>query len=58
MSPTSVPIISRPHPQLVLNVGHGMLGWTLAMGAGERAASLVLQDQRFASLKGKTYDAA
>jgi D-amino-acid dehydrogenase len=58
MSPTSVPIISRPHPRLVLNVGHGMLGWTLAMGAGERAASLVLQDQGFAPHQGTTYDAA
>jgi D-amino-acid dehydrogenase len=58
MSPTSVPIISRPRRQLVLNVGHGMLGWTLAMGAGERAASLVLQDQGFTPVKGATYDAA
>jgi glycine/D-amino acid oxidase-like deaminating enzyme len=26
----------------VVNVGHGMLGWTLAMGSAERAAALVL----------------
>jgi D-amino-acid dehydrogenase len=58
MSPTSVPIISHPRPRLVLNVGHGMLGWTLAMGAGERAASLVLQDQGRETRKGTTYDAA
>lgn len=40
MSPSSLPIINRPRPELVLNVGHGMLGWTYAMGAGERAAAL------------------
>lgn len=43
MTPTSTPIISRPRPRLVLNVGHGMLGWTLSMGAAERAAALVLE---------------
>ncbi|MDB5459245.1 MAG: hypothetical protein JWO72_986 [Caulobacteraceae bacterium] len=42
MTPGSVPIISRPREQLVLNVGHGMLGWTLAMGSAERAADLLL----------------
>lgn len=41
MSPSSVPIISRPRPELLLNIGHGMLGWTFAMGAAERAASLI-----------------
>jgi D-amino-acid dehydrogenase len=44
MSPDSVPVISRPRERVVLNIGHGMLGWTLAMGAGERAAELALQD--------------
>ncbi len=44
MSPTSVAIISRPRARVILNIGHGMLGWTLAMGAGERAAALALQD--------------
>jgi D-amino-acid dehydrogenase len=29
----------------VLNIGHGMLGWTLAMGSGERAAKLLTQAQ-------------
>jgi D-amino-acid dehydrogenase len=42
MTPTSTPIITRPRQRLVLNVGHGMLGWTLSMGAAERAAELVL----------------
>jgi D-amino-acid dehydrogenase len=45
MTPDSVPIITRPHPRLVLNIGHGMLGWTLAMGSAERTAAL-LQDVR------------
>lgn len=45
MTPDSVPIIARPHPRLVLNIGHGMLGWTLAMGSAERVAAL-LQDVR------------
>jgi D-amino-acid dehydrogenase len=43
MTPNSVPIIARPHKRLVLNIGHGMLGWTLAMGSAERTAAL-LQD--------------
>ena len=37
MTPSSVPIIRRVQPNVVVNVGHGMLGWTLAMGAAERA---------------------
>ncbi|MDB5694973.1 MAG: dadA 2 [Sphingomonas bacterium] len=41
MSPSSLPVISRPRPEVVLNLGHGMLGWTLAMGAAERAAALL-----------------
>jgi D-amino-acid dehydrogenase len=42
MSPSSVPHIGRPRPTLAYNVGHGMLGWTLAMGSAERLARLVL----------------
>lgn len=38
MSPSSVPIILRPRPELLLNIGHGMLVRTFAMGAAERAA--------------------
>lgn len=44
MSPDSIPVIVRARPQLILNIGHGMLGWTLAMGAGEQAAALVLEE--------------
>jgi D-amino-acid dehydrogenase len=39
-----VPIIRRARPGVVLNMGHGMLGWTLAMGAGERAINLLLEE--------------
>ena len=42
MTPWSSPIIRRAGDGLVLNIGHGMLGWTLAMGSGERAANLVV----------------
>jgi len=41
MSPSSLPIISQPRKEILLNVGHGMLGWTFALGAAERAASLL-----------------
>ncbi|RYD87128.1 MAG: FAD-dependent oxidoreductase, partial [Sphingomonadales bacterium] len=41
MTPSSMPIITRPRRSIVINAGHGMLGWTLAMGAGERAAHLL-----------------
>lgn len=42
MSPSSVPIITRARDGLLLNIGHGMLGWTLAMGSAERVAALTL----------------
>ncbi|HEY4124228.1 MAG TPA: FAD-dependent oxidoreductase [Rhizomicrobium sp.] len=51
MTPSSLPIIVQPRERLVLNVGHGMLGWTLAMGAAERAAALVLKDERKNAMK-------
>ena len=40
MTPTSVPIIRRVRERVVVNIGHGMLGWTLAMGSAERTAAL------------------
>ncbi len=40
-TPRSQPIITRPRPGLAINTGHGALGWTLAMGSGERLARLV-----------------
>lgn len=41
VTPFSSPIIRQAAPGLLLNVGHGMLGWTLAMGSGERVAGLL-----------------
>lgn len=52
MSPTSLPIIGQPVPHMVLNVGHGMLGWTYALGAAERAAALLGKS----SSKENSYD--
>ncbi len=40
-TPTSSAVIREARDGLVLNIGHGMLGWTLAMGSGERAAQLL-----------------
>lgn len=42
-TPDSRPVIRRAGDGLVLNIGHGMLGWTLAMGSGERAAALLME---------------
>jgi D-amino-acid dehydrogenase len=44
MTPNSLPIIRLERPGLVLNVGHGALGWTYAMGAAERAARMLVGD--------------
>ena len=41
VTPHSAPLIREAAPGLVLNLGHGMLGWTLAMGSGERVATLL-----------------
>jgi D-amino-acid dehydrogenase len=43
MTPTSLPIIGEVRDNIFVNVGHGMLGWTFAMGSGERAATLVAE---------------
>lgn len=41
MTPSSRPIIAKVAPGVILNAGHGILGWTLAMGSAERAAALL-----------------
>ena len=43
MTPSSLPVIRKEGAGVVLNVGHGGLGWTFAMGSGERAAALMLE---------------
>ncbi|TRD12119.1 FAD-dependent oxidoreductase [Erythrobacter insulae] len=41
VTPNSQPVIRRASKTLAINTGHGALGWTLAMGSGERLAELV-----------------
>ena len=43
MTPDSLPIVRRARKGVILNVGHGALGWTYAMGAAERAARLLVK---------------
>lgn len=45
MTPSSLPIVRRLRPGLSVNIGHGMLGWTFAMGSAERLAKVVLGDE-------------
>lgn len=41
-TPDSVPILGRsPLPNLFLNTGHGVLGWTMSVGSGRIIADLV-----------------
>jgi D-amino-acid dehydrogenase len=44
VTPNSLPIIER-HGAIILNVGHGALGWTYAMGSAEEAARLVCKER-------------
>ena len=44
MTANSLPIIKRVSPGLAVNIGHGMLGWTYAMGSAERVSRLVMGD--------------
>lgn len=41
MTPNSQPITRMLEPGIAVNAGHGMLGWTLAMGSAERLRSIV-----------------
>jgi D-amino-acid dehydrogenase len=41
MTANSLPIMRRTSPRVSINVGHGMLGWTYAMGSAERVANLM-----------------
>lgn len=45
MTANSLPIIQKVAPGITVNIGHGMLGWTYAMGSGERAAQSVLASE-------------
>ena len=44
-TPDSRPVITRLRDGLTCNAGHGMLGWTLALGSGERAVALALGEE-------------
>ncbi len=41
MTPNSQPVTKMLEPGIAVNGGHGMLGWTLAMGSAERLAQVV-----------------
>ena len=42
MTPDNVPVIGRTrYASLILNTGHGTLGWTMACGSGRIVADLV-----------------
>lgn len=41
MTPNSLPITRMLAPGLAANTGHGMLGWTMAMGSAQRLARAV-----------------
>jgi D-amino-acid dehydrogenase len=41
VTPDSQPIVRWADPHLALNTGHGMLGWTLAMGSAARLARAI-----------------
>jgi D-amino-acid dehydrogenase len=45
MTPSSRPIIapSRRLRGVYINAGHGMLGWTLAMGSARRLVQMIAQ---------------
>ena len=46
MSPSSLPVIRCVSSAMAVNVGHGMLGWTFAMGSAERLASMLLDENK------------
>lgn len=44
MTPNSLPIIERISARISVNLGHGMLGWTYAMGSADRVAAIATAD--------------
>jgi D-amino-acid dehydrogenase len=55
-TPTGMPILGRtPLENLVLNVGHGALGWTLALGSGQILADVVAGRPTVIPMDGFTY---
>lgn len=45
-TPNSLPVVERRLGNLYLNIGHGMLGWTMAHGTAKRLANIIRRDTR------------
>lgn len=43
-TPNSLPIVEKRLDNLFLNIGHGMLGWTMAHATSRRLADLVKRE--------------
>jgi D-amino-acid dehydrogenase len=57
MTPDSTPIVGRTHfDNLLLNTGHGTLGWTMACGSGQLIADLIKGRQPGISTEGLEFD--
>ncbi len=57
MTPDSTPIVGGTrYANLLLNTGHGTLGWTMAAGSGKLAADLALERQPEISIEGLTLE--
>lgn len=57
MTPDGRPIIGgTPISNLILNCGHGMLGWTLACGSAELLAALITKERRAPELSALADD--
>lgn len=58
MTPSTVPVLGpTPYRNLVLDTGHGHIGWTMSCGSGRIIADLVAGREPEISLEGMTYGA-
>jgi D-amino-acid dehydrogenase len=56
-TPKGTPLLGRtPYDNLYLNVGHGALGWTLALGSGRCVADLIAGRKPAIDLEGFGFD--
>ena len=57
MTPDGPPVIGRcSHDNLILNTGHGHIGWTMAAGSARIAADLVSGKKPDIDISGMTPD--
>jgi D-amino-acid dehydrogenase len=57
MTPDGTPIVGRTHvDNLLLNTGHGTLGWTMACGSGQLIADLINGRRPGISTEGLEFD--